>query len=617
MTPEAPFKRLRFEYHPEPEESLVGAFVSACHGHPLIRVSTALEGGGISLLNCGAVQIASDERQKILARIMRTDPGRLNAIAFAYLETRRKVALGDLHAPRSAFDWRVRRIGPNSLLRNPVHRSAWLNRLLPYCPESLELLVHECFACGPLGWIRTRGIDTCEQCGTLVPPSAQPPLPDDLMDDYRDFALLMSRNSADGARILETLPQALHGFSRTTIASVMLRAATAFSGSTDNRRSIEKIVAGSPEAIAGYVCAGIRLLREWPDSIQGAVATSMDAVGGDVSGYNKVRAAVRWIALDAGTEGKAMIASAFPDLDGRKVNTFAIAARRYYTTSDTNRLLATSSKDLARLRENDALPFEQLPSGRRFRARYDADEVDLIHAVQRSGTSYETAAERFKLPVYAIGQTAAIGLVRRIKHPAVAILAGRNCDSRSLAEFESSIRSRAGQLPSTGISLRSALRKFPGEKPWGMAIAAMMAGKLAFRLRDGQFTGSDIFIDAASPGVPSAGATEFRVDPLISDLISLRDVSEILGTAFYESVAALKSAKIEAIRVKRMRGVERRQLLTLCSEIAFVGEAAAWSEINPQRLQAKFAKLGVPRKHGGWVRQDLADLGYVSQYVVE
>jgi hypothetical protein len=617
VTLEAPFKRLRFEYHPEPEESLVGAFVSACHAHPLIRVSSALEGGGINLVNCGAVQVASDEMQKILARIMRTDPRRLNAIAFAYLETRRKVALGDLHAPRSAFDWRVRRIGPTSLLRSPVHRSAWLNRLLPYCPESLELLVHECSACGPLGWVRTRGIDTCEQCGTLLPPSAQPPLPDDLIADYRDFALLMSRNSAGGARIIETLPQALHGFSRTTIASVMLRAATAFSGSTDNRRSIEKIVVGRPEAIAGYVCAGIRLLREWPHSIQGTVATSMDAVGGDVSGYDKVRAAVRWIALDAGSEGKAMIASAFPDLDGRSVNTFAIAARRYYTTSDTNRLLATSSKDLALLRQNDVLPFEQLPSGRRFRARYDADEVDEIHALLRSGISFETVAERFKLPVYAVGQAAAIGVVRPIEHAAVVMLAGRICDPRSLAEFETSIRSRAGHVPGIGISLRSALKKFPGEKPWGMAIAAMMSGELNFRLRNGQLAGTEIFIDAASSGFPSAGATIVHVDHAISDLISLRDVCEILGTAFDESVAALKSARIDAIRVKRMRGVERRQLLTLCSEIAFIGEAAAWSAINPQRLQAKFVKLGVPRRHGGWVRRNLADLGYVSHYVVK
>lgn len=217
-------KRLRFECEPVADESAVGAFTAACHRHRLRSIASGLEGGGIRLSRPGSIQVAPPATLDAAAHVMRVDPGKLRAVAFTATERRDRVALGDLVMPRVAFDWERRRIGPITLRGRPHHRVAWLNLLLPYCPESLELLVDACPECGPLGWRYTRGVAACEECGSTVPPSDQASLETEFADDYRHFADLVSRDTAATPAPVRRLPANLHLFSRTALVGVLLRA---------------------------------------------------------------------------------------------------------------------------------------------------------------------------------------------------------------------------------------------------------------------------------------------------------------------------------------------------------------------------------------------------------
>ncbi|MCD2323033.1 hypothetical protein LQ953_03270 [Sphingomonas sp. IC-56] len=376
-------KRLRFEYHPQPDESLAGALAAGCRDSRLVRVATALEGGGVLITKPGLVQLADPASIELLAQVMRTDVELLNAIAFATTDRRGSIMLGDLLMPRPAFDFVRRRIGPNSLYSEAYHRSAWLNRLLPYCPQSFEHLVEDCPGCGPLGWRRTRGIANCETCGKQVPASEQPPLSPDLEDDYQLAADLMSRDPAAGQRALARLPSCLRPYPRSAIVDVMLKSGV-MASHLPTRWELDRLRTQPSPSIAAVVSAGARLLRAWPTSIQQIVARRMEANADDLAAYDEVRNEVRWISKYAEKEGQAILAMAFPQLDGRTVKTFS-SATRFYTATEVNQRLWTSSLELGQLREADAIQFEPLPSRQRLRARYDADDVDELQRQLQAG----------------------------------------------------------------------------------------------------------------------------------------------------------------------------------------------------------------------------------------
>lgn len=625
---DAPIKRLRFEYEPDGRESLIGALAAACREHRLPRIATALEGGGVQAARIGSIQCAPLDTLDQIARVMRTDPANLRAVAFSQSDRRDRILLGDLVAPRSAFDFERRRIGPVSLRKAPYHRSAWLNLLLPYCPESLELLVDACPDCGPLGWRWTRGLEACEGCGKQIAPSIAAPLPPYATDDYRLFANLMSRDAGAGAQALKQLPSEIQPFSRSALVSVALRAGI-ISTSGRGRWGLEKLVEEGPEAVARVVATGASLLRGWPVAMQSVADARLDAIVGDVTAYEAMRRDIRWIARRSDDEERQLLGLAFPDIDGRKVQTFA-KNTRYYTATETNTHLCTSSKQLGQLRDATALRFEELPGGLRKRVRYDVDDVDALRTLLRSSVTPEATAARFELPVYAVGQLAFPKSASRSpnvdlkqaphfltvhEHPGVTLLQGHKLDAASVEEFARFLEATAirGEAPPGFTTLRSAMIKYPGEKPWGRVLTAMLERRIPYYI-DGTrtVTTRSIYVDPARlPKLPLSqrerGGSFLRFSH-----VSMRDAGEVLGAGFEETATAIASAKIEISRHGKGNGVSREAVQRLAGIIAFTGEGAVFANRNAVGLYHELKRGGVPRLHGAWSRRALVELGLVS-----
>lgn len=590
-----------------------GALAAGCRDSRLVRIATALEGGGVGVTKPGLVQLADAASAGLLAQVMRTEVELVTAIAFATTDRRGSIMLGDLLMPRPAFDFARRRIGPRSLSREPYHRSAWLNRLLPYCPQSFEHLVEDCPRCGPLGWRRTRGIANCETCGKQVPASEQPPLAPDLEEDYQLAADLMSRDPAAGQRALARLPSCLRPYSRSAIVDVMLKSGV-MASDLPTRWEFDRLRTQPSHIIAAVVSAGARLLRAWPTSIQQVVARRMEANGDDLAAYDEVRNEVRWISKYTENEGQAILAMAFPQLDGRTVKTFS-SATRFYTATEVSRRLWTSSVELGRLREADAIRFEPLPSRQRLRARYDADDVDELQRQLQAGETPGKIAARFDLPVYAVSQLVAAKRLAMMDHPGVRVLRGNLIDTTSAQALEDDLASVAirSAAPRGFVSLRYAMVRYGGEKPRARIIGAMLDRKFRYYLPDGQAPEvRDMMVNPADLPVIPAKDIDMH-DPLGLTFVSLRDAHEILGAAHYEAEATIASAGLAVVPFGKGKGVDRGALNRLASVVAYVGEASASSPLSPIALHHELTGEGVRRVHEGWCRLALAERGLVSR----
>lgn len=606
-------KQLHFAYHPKSEESLIGAFAEGCRGHRLVRIATALEGGNIGITKPGLVQLADFAIAERLAKVMRTDVELITAISFSTTDRLGSIMLGDLYMPRPAFEFVRRRIGPHSLVLESYHRSDWLNRFLPYCPKSLEHLVDECPRCGPLGWNRTRGIANCETCGQLVPSSELPRLASGHQDDYRLAADLMARDPAAGQRALAQMPPCLRPYSRSVLVDVMLKSGI-MAGDLPTRWDLAQLRTQPSGTIASVVSAGARLMRDWPTGVQKVVAKRMEANLDDLAAYEGVRAEARWIGKYSGKEGQAILAMAFPLLDGRTAKTFSSAAR-FYTALEVNRRLWSSSVDLSQLRNTGAIRFEPLPSRQRLRARYDADDVDELRLQLLAGETPSKTAARIDLPVYAIGQLLILKRLTMLNHPGVRVLRGNLIDSSSAQALEDDLASRAirSKAPVDSVSLRYAMVRYGGEKPWGLIIGKMLDRKIAFYLELGEaLTVRNIRVDPAE--LPTLAPNQIDTyDPLGLTHVSLRDAHEILGAKHYEAEAAIASAKLAVVPYGKGKGVDRQGLQRLAAQVTFSREAAARSTLGPQALNHEFTRLGIERVHGAWDRDALANRGLVDR----
>jgi hypothetical protein len=610
----AAIKRLRFAYDPSSDESVCGAFTAACHDQRLRTIASGLEGAGLKLSRPAHLQFADEPILAAAAAAMRTDPARLRAIAFAPGNKRDTILLGDLAVPRTIIDLDRRRIAPLTLADRPHHRAAWLNLLLPYCPESLEVIVDQCPACGPLGWRHTKGIANCEGCGQLVPRSPDAPLQAAMTDEYRAVADLLSRESARADAALKRMPYAVALFSRTTIASIMIRAGL-IARRARSGWAIEALTEQPSSVVAAAMCSGYRIVTGWPGSIQTYAEQQADKMGHDIKAYEQLRRDLKWIAGKS-EEGRAMIAMAFPKIDGRTADTFA-GATRYYTASQTSAILWTASNELRRLRDAQAVDYETLPSNVRLRARYKADDVDALRELLDDVVTPGSAASDLDLPTYAMEQLAAEELVQVHNEPGVVALRGPQLAAGSVRTLIATLMGRRikSTAPSGYVKLRTALAGYPGEKPWGAALKAILDEAIPFHLVGNELSIRQI---AIAPGrLPDLARPSTEPGRLRVTHLSMRDAVEVLVSKEQDGAATIRSACPTPTRHKQGLGIARTELARLVAKVAFTGEAAVHRNRNAIKLHHEFTSIGVPREHGAWSREALVELGMVKPFALQ
>ncbi|PND71774.1 hypothetical protein, partial [Escherichia coli] len=115
------------------------------------------------------------------------------------------------------------------------------------------------------------------------------------------------------------------------------------------------------------------------------------------------------------------------------------------------------------------------------------------------------------------------------------------------------------QTPPAGfVPLRSAMMRFPGEKPWARVLKAMRDRHIPFYVEGTQgATTRNMHVNPARLPRAPLSQTERGDEILILTHVAIRDACEILGLGFEETANATASAKIEIIRRKKGKGVAR------------------------------------------------------------
>ena len=188
-------KRLRFPNEMHVQESIPGFIARCANDHSVPRLKAVYDEIDFRDRLPGKLQIADEAVLAKVTYVTRSDIRTLKKCVGKQARAK-VVAFGDLHIPSEIMEFALRRIAPETLRTQSFHRHDWLNRMLPYCPVSGELLVSRCPRCARnLGWSFAAGIGHCDYCEELVPPSSEPRLPEEHAARYRLFSDLISLGS--------------------------------------------------------------------------------------------------------------------------------------------------------------------------------------------------------------------------------------------------------------------------------------------------------------------------------------------------------------------------------------------------------------------------------------
>lgn len=614
-------RRLRFGTELIEGESIPGVIARSVQEHVLLRTRPVLDAAGIAIRHSGYAQLATPEELDRLAFVLRCDPAPLKASAgrpILRADTTRVTAVmfGDGLVPRGALELNRRRIAPGSLTESSFHRVDWLNRLLPYCPESLERLVSVCPSCrGALGWHYTVGLGTCEHCRQDVPPSAEPSLPVDLGDRYRLFAALTSPFPRSVAGALARLPPALRGHATGDLVRLAVRMGGLTQTDPIVLTSLGDVLELEASTLAHIAAEGVRLLGTWPGGVRRWAAGRMDALSTDPEGLRLLRSRLRrLVGKDGdGDDLSVIVTEALPGLRRHAVHAFS-SDRRYYLYKEVQPRLALEPDGMDRLRRCGGVHYEQTTVAAHRRGRFDADRIDELVPVFRNAMPFNACTGKLKLPLYAIQQCCCRGVLETEDDPvfaAVRLSTYIRSDSMDvLLDDLRAARSKTGE-PGSTVSLSVASKWIGGRlKPWGSIIAALRTGELPFWLDEESPTTKTIRVLAAD-------LTQFEeafddVDTTPDGpfgLVSQLDAGELLNVKPLRLPGLARPLDLPFRRHGNALATPLTRLLAAASAIAWAPELSVRIGVRFRDVEGLLAELTIPRKLDGWCRESLRARG--------
>ncbi|WP_347092973.1 hypothetical protein [Sphingomonas parapaucimobilis] len=614
-------RRLRFGTELIEGESVPGVIARSVQEHVLLRTRPVLDAAGIGMRHTGYAQLATPEELDRLAFVLRCDPAPLKASAgrpILRADTTRITAVmfGNGLVPRGALELNRRRIAPGSLTGGDFHRVDWLNRLLPYCPESLERLISVCPSCGGrLGWHYTVGLGTCEHCRRDVPPSAEPSLPVDLGDRYRLFAALSSPSPRSVAGALARLPPALRGHATGDLVKLAIRMGGLTQAVPIVLTSLGDALDLEASTLARIATDGIRLLGTWPDGVRRWAAGRMDALSTDPEGLKVLRSRLRRLTQrdGDGDDLSVIVTDALPGLRRHAVHAFS-ADRRYYLYKEVQPRLALEPAGMDRLRRCGGVLYEQTTVAAHRRGRFDADRIDELVPVFRNAMPFNACTGRLKLPLYAIQQCCRRGVLEAEDDPVFAAVRSstyiRSASMDVLLGDLRAARSKTGE-PGTTVSLSVASKWIGGRlKPWGSIMAALRGGELPFWLGEESPTVKTIRVLAADLMQFEEAFDDVDIMPDGPfGLVNQLDAGELLNVKPLRLPALARPLDLRFRRNGNALATPLAGVLSAASAIAWAPELSVRMGVRFRDVEALLAPLTIPRKLDGWCRESLRDRG--------
>ena len=506
-----------------------------------------------------------------------------------------------------------RRISPASLKSSYYHRAAWMNRLLPYCAESLELLIDQCQVCGKRqGWRRAWGIGNCDDpsCRAELRHASDELLPEHLVDGYRLFAQIVSPVASERSQAISRLDAALAALAPATLVHLIIQMGSL---AQDPPLNFARPALGSLSSlqIASCVADGTNLILDWPRKLRNAVGLKLETLRTrDPKDRQKLIENVRRLgSRNVDPVQAKLVAEAIPEAFEHTAIALEALVKPVVPANVICRTMSISPRELEAIRVAGLIKHRVIAGGKRKQVQFDAGEFETLAECQQKSVFGSKFEQRFGLPRYATEQLACLGAIRREAHPALALINPTiRLVEESLDDFTDDLVAAAsrGRRPKDAIPLGTASRILGGRpKPWGEILEAMRHGELRFWLsgegkiarrafvRPGNLIrfASTEFCEASYPTFPFKDAfTQVDVAEILNlDALQIRRSIEAAEVSFRKQGVAMLTDKAPVLRLAASR--------IATSEIALrTGKAAN----KVPQLMKSFPRIG--RCAAGWSR---------------
>lgn len=625
MSADSPLgRRLRFDLEMHDDESVPGAIARGVRDHVLIRTQPVLAAAGVRMKQIGYAQLATSDELERLAYVARCRPE-----AFVDRAGSRSPPIddgpsidarfGDLILPRAYLELERRRIGPTSLRSRGHHRINWMNRLLPYCPESLERLVERCATCETgLGWRFALGIGHCEYCGTEIAPSEEPGLPEARREDFTLFAALSCPDGRTGVEARQGLPAVLTDAGPGTLVRLALLVGGLVQDTPVKTTSRVAVVDLDAPILASVAAAGVALLRDWPVGFRTWVSDRSEKLRDSPEQFEELRIRLKRLvhARSEAPDLVKLVKLAVPNIEKHKAHGL-VHGRRYYLYSDVQRVLGWDAELIRALRNWAGIRFVNVSSAPKNRmGQFDADQIDELATVFRGMVAMNSCTGRFKLPYYAIEQLCGAGLLEWEDHGAVlATMAWYGVRGASIDRLESRLinAARSGRRPSDCLPLAVAMKGIGGRtKPWSAMIRLLESGQIPFWMSGGKPTSRSLLVRPA--GLAPLADMVANLPPIgfkAIDTINQLDAAEVLNI----SAAVLERTRNELDIPFEQKGralvapIER--VIAVARNVAWAGEISRHLKVGGAQVARIMRQRGIETVANGWCRGTLVLEGFL------
>lgn len=607
-------RRARFPVEQFEGESIPGVLARGIRRNVLERSTIAFFDAGIVPRKAGLTQVMPEAELRRLAAF--TGASADDLIRQSGVLNNDTAGFGDLVLPRGDIEFERRRIAPRTLRGSPFHRSAWMMRLLPYCPESLERLVDTCPDCSvALAWSRCWGIGICEWCRQPVPPSPEARLPDRHSHDYRLFAGLLSLTEAERRQALTSLPDRLHQMEPGVLVHMAIRLGQACRPEPVGgvrRESVYKLPA--PQ-LAGIATLGTAMLRDWPSSFIDWSASALSEHLNDLGRYHVVRQSIRRLG-DVRFEHPAQAALVREAVPSEFANFVRSApGADFLTGADMMKITYLRNRQVRLIR--DGLEERRLPGVKRVRSQYHPARSQAFFEKYRNSTTIDHLTFRLMLPTYAVEQLICDDALDREGDELVERARGGACvTAGALDSLIERLRRRSSMsaLHPSALPLRVAAQRIGGRlKPWGAIFRDLLDGRLQFWIVGDAVQSRTIFVLAASlaPYQSRVFRADKHPDFPFSAMCAKIEAEEILNMSPRYLNRYADAGSIAFQPVGRRLAASIDDVVHLAAQMVSFAELSAHTGWTYGDARSATRSLGLTKLGTSWSREEVTRLQLV------
>ena len=515
---------------------------------------------------------------------------------------------------RADLRQRVRFFSPAALATEPHHRALWLLRI-PFDTETGEILISDCGLCGRTQrWRHTAGVAYCDGCGdSLIRPVTR--ICDVLLPEVALAVGLTDPDPDKRAASLALLPCEIAALGPASAYELLLRLIPVMEPSC-GWTSADRVWRNDPRLIAAGMQKAWIVLVGWPRSMTDRISLDLaiseirhtDGNGG---------ATMRFLQLQhlsyLPEQLRNVVQRLHHVIDTCGPNRAELQSATM-TCREVAKELSYGTAQVVALRRRGIFRTIGLARGPLMVPMFDRKEVlDVARDVRRR-LDLNRAKSALGVPYYAIEQLCSLGLLPLLSHPYFEVrYSDPQIAKESLDKLVGRLLGGRTTFSDDARSIYHVMHAVGGRlKPWGGIIEAMLIGKLAYSIDDGDGPlfkrlrlgqGDPQFLHKVLTTVPRGGdgiGWTFAA----ATTITKSDAAEVLNLAVRQATALLACYPTTAEPI-----VPIADVVAVAQKLVTNTEIAARLDVAPQSVRSAARKLGIEQvSEAGYDRSREAEI---------